>query len=50
MKGGDTEVEIEKTLRRFPDVKIHSMELTFKGSELLQNNDKKLIVVENIKR
>ena len=50
MKGGNTEVEIEKTLRRFPGVKIHSMALTFKGSELLQNSDKKFIVVENVKR
>ena len=50
MKGGNTEVEIDKTLRRFPGVKIHSVALTFKGSELLQNSDKKLIVVENIKR
>jgi 16S rRNA (guanine527-N7)-methyltransferase len=50
MKGGNTELEIEKTLRRFPDVKIQSMDLTFKGSELLQNSDKKLIVVENAKR
>ncbi len=50
MKGGNTELEIEKTLRRFPDVKIQSMDLTFKGSELLQNSDKKLILVENAKR
>ncbi len=50
MKGGNTELEIERTLKRFPDVKIHSIDLTFKGSELLQNSDKKLIVVEDIKR
>ncbi len=50
MKGGDTQVEIEKTLRRFPDVKIHSMDMTFNGSELLQNSDRKLIVVQNAKR
>ncbi len=50
MKGGNTELEIEKTLKRFPDVKIHCMDLTFKGSELLQNGDKKLIVVETVKR
>jgi 16S rRNA (guanine527-N7)-methyltransferase len=50
MKGGNTEAEIEKTLRRFPGVKIESMALTFKGSELLQNSDKKLIVVQNVKR
>lgn len=47
MKGGNMEFEIEKSLRRFPGVKIHSVELTFKGSELLQNSDKKLIVVQN---
>ena len=50
MKGGNTEAEIERTARRFPQVKIHSMALTFKGSELLQNSDKKLIVVEYTKR
>ncbi len=50
MKGGNTELEIEKTLKRFPHVKIHSMDLTFKGGELLQNSDKKLIVVKDIKR
>jgi 16S rRNA (guanine(527)-N(7))-methyltransferase RsmG len=50
MKGGNTELEIEKTLRRFPGVKIDSMDLIFEGSELLQNSDKKLIVVQNVTR
>jgi len=50
MKGGSTELEIEKTLRRFPGVKINSMDLVFEGSELLQNSDKKLIVVHNVSR
>jgi 16S rRNA (guanine(527)-N(7))-methyltransferase GidB len=47
MKGGETGVEIERTMRHFPEVKIHSMDLVFKGSETLQNIDKKLILVEN---
>ncbi|MGA9406347.1 MAG: 16S rRNA (guanine(527)-N(7))-methyltransferase RsmG [Bacteroidota bacterium] len=48
MKGGDTEEEVERTRRRFPDVRIRSMDLIFKGSEMLQNSDKKLIIVENV--
>ncbi len=47
MKGGNMESEIERTLRRFPGVKIQSMDLIFNGSELLQNSDKKLVVVQN---
>ena len=50
MKGGDIEAEIEKTERRFPTVNIYSTNLIFKGSEMLHNSDKRLIVVENAKR
>jgi 16S rRNA (guanine527-N7)-methyltransferase len=50
MKGGDIEAEIEKTERRFPHVNIYSTNLIFKGSEMLHNSDKRLIVVENAKR
>lgn len=48
MKGGSAEAEIERTRRRFPDLKIRSIELVFKGSEAVQSLDKKLIIVENI--
>ena len=48
MKGGNIDAEIEKTRRRFPDVKIYSLQLIFKGGEMLQGLDKKLIVVENV--
>ena len=47
MKGGDIESEIQTTQRRFPGMKIQVMDLLFNGSELLQNSDKKLVVVQN---
>lgn len=47
MKGGETGAEIERTIRRFPNIRIHSTGLVFKGSEILHNAEKKLIFVEN---
>ncbi len=47
MKGGETEVEIARTTRRFPMVHISSLDLIFRGDETLQNSEKKLIIVEN---
>ena len=47
MKGGETEAEIARTTRRFPNVQIHSLDLLFKGDETLQNSEKKLIIIQN---
>ena len=47
VKGGETEDEIIQTRKRFPGVHIHTLNLSFEGSETLQNSDKKLVIVEN---
>jgi 16S rRNA (guanine527-N7)-methyltransferase len=47
MKGGETKEEMEKTRRLFPKAQIHSMDLVFKGGEILHNTGKRLIIVEN---
>ena len=47
LKGGDLEAEMTKTARRYPGIRIRTAELVFKGSEVLQNNDRKFILVEN---
>ncbi len=48
MKGGDTAEEEEHTLRRFPASRIRSIPLSFTGSEILQNSEKKILIVENV--
>jgi 16S rRNA (guanine527-N7)-methyltransferase len=47
MKGGETQAEVAKTLRLFPTVHIHSMELVFNGGEIFANSGKRLIIIEN---
>ena len=47
MKGGDTMDEEALTMRRFPGARIHSVALNFPGSEILQNSEKKILIVEN---
>ncbi len=47
MKGGETQSEVEKMMRRFPRAHVHSMEVVFNGSEILANSGKRIIIVEN---
>jgi 16S rRNA (guanine527-N7)-methyltransferase len=47
MKGGETSAEYERAKKRFPSIRIHSVDMTFKGSEDLQNSERKIILVEN---
>jgi 16S rRNA (guanine527-N7)-methyltransferase len=44
-KGGDLSEEIEIAKRKYPQINIHSIDLTFTGSEQLIASDKKLLVV-----
>jgi len=46
IKGGDLSAEIERMRRRFPRVTLHSVDITFNGSEVLENSGKKIILVE----
>ena len=48
MKGGDTVEEEGRTTRRFPASRIRSIALNFPGSEILQNSEKKILIVENV--
>ena len=47
MKGGETQSELDKTMRLFPRAHIYSMELVFNEGEILPNSGKRLIIVEN---
>lgn len=46
IKGGDLSVEIDRTQKRFPHVTLHSFDITFNGSEILENSEKQIILVE----
>lgn len=47
MKGGETSIEYERAKKRFPGITIHSVDVSFKGSEDLQNSERRIILVEN---
>ncbi len=44
-KGGDLSEEIETAKRKYPQINIQSIDLTFNGSEQLIASDKKILVV-----
>ena len=46
LRGGENSVEIERARRRFPGIAVHSVDGTFKGNEVLQNSERKIILVE----
>ena len=46
IKGGDLSAETDRARKRFPHVNLHSFDLTFNGSEVLENFGKKIILVE----
>jgi 16S rRNA (guanine527-N7)-methyltransferase len=46
IKGGDLSGENDRARKRFPQIAIHSFDLTFNGSEVLENFGKKIILVE----
>lgn len=46
MKGGDIADEAERVQRRFPHIKLHQCDTTFSGSEVLQNSERKIILIE----
>lgn len=46
MKGGDLSVEYERARKRFPRITSHSFDVTFNGSEVLENFGKQIILVE----
>lgn len=49
MKGGDLSVEVDRTKKRFPNIGLHLCQVTFSGSEVLENFEKKIIIVETNK-
>jgi 16S rRNA (guanine527-N7)-methyltransferase len=46
MKGGDLSAETDRARKQFPHIKLHSFDVTFNGSEVLENFEKKIILVE----
>jgi 16S rRNA (guanine527-N7)-methyltransferase len=46
IKGGDLSVENDRARKRFPHITLHSFDVTFNGSEVLDNFGKKIILVE----
>lgn len=46
LKGGDLTAETERARKRFPHIKLHLFDVTFRGSEVLESLGKKIIVVE----
>ncbi|HTR82233.1 MAG TPA: 16S rRNA (guanine(527)-N(7))-methyltransferase RsmG [Bacteroidota bacterium] len=47
LKGGELEKELGATKMRFPKARVGSTDLAFYGSEILQNQAKKFVIVEN---
>jgi len=50
LKGGDLTAEMEKTARRYPGIKFRSTDLVLNGNDVLQNSERKFILVENYHR
>lgn len=46
IKGGDLSAETERARRRFPNIRLHSIDVTFNGSEILETFEKTIILVE----
>lgn len=46
MKGGELSAEIDRARKRFSSIEVHSFDITFNGSEVLDNFGKKIILVE----
>ncbi len=46
IKGGDLSAETDRTRKRFPHITLHSFDVTFNGSEVLEKFGKKIILVE----
>lgn len=47
IKGGDLTAETDRAKKRFPHISIHSFDVTFNGSEVLEDSGKQIILVEN---
>jgi 16S rRNA (guanine527-N7)-methyltransferase len=46
IKGGDLTAETDRARKQFPHIKLHSFDVTFNGSEVLENFGKKIILIE----
>jgi 16S rRNA (guanine527-N7)-methyltransferase len=46
MKGGELSAEIDRARKRFSSIEVHSFDIIFNGSEVLDNFGKKIILVE----